>query len=190
MRSTLRILTVVWSRVYLRLRRQPRQGILIGGLFTASRDPARSSRPRRCSSGAGSPRCQPRPAPAHSAAPGKQRRQRLRAPGQGSSVRRVLGIEGACPSPALQIGTQRRRNVDQVVAAPSGAGKAGDGHDRVDLGRAPNPRGSLRFNERLAVRGRARLNSAGHSFPAPPADRRILMREGPHPEGSRCSQGA
>ncbi|RKT37899.1 hypothetical protein BDD21_5410 [Thiocapsa rosea] len=33
----------------------------------------------------------PRPAPAHSAAPGKRRQQRLRAPGQGSSLRRTLG---------------------------------------------------------------------------------------------------
>jgi hypothetical protein len=61
-------------------------------------DAARGTRPETFSrdrnpgsSGARTSRCQPRPAPPHSAAPGKRRQPRLRTPGQGSSLRRTDG---------------------------------------------------------------------------------------------------
>jgi hypothetical protein len=77
------------------------------------------------SSDARSSRDQARPAPAHFAGTGTRRLTRLAAPVRGSSLRRALGNQGVPLSPALQIGTQRRRSLEQVVAAPLRAGKAG-----------------------------------------------------------------
>ena len=77
------------------------------------------------SSDARSYRDQPRPEPAHFAGTGTRRLTRLAAPVRGSALRRVLGNQGVPLSPALQISTQRRRSIEQVVAAPLRAGKAG-----------------------------------------------------------------